>query len=154
MKAGEKGGDAADTTDASTVGFATRTSTSYAITFASWKETEKWDGRSMGKKAFKEKFERAIRREPEMMAMWTGGFTEYTAANFVNVQHEFAKERAALVAIPEWKKESPAALPLPPSRTPHTSAVQGGLPHPANRGTPDSLAPLQASLHCLRRLSR
>ena len=47
----------------------------------------------MGKKAFKEKFERAIRREPEMMAMWTGGFTEYTAANFVNVQHEFAKER-------------------------------------------------------------
>ena len=67
MKAGEKGGEAADTTDASTVGFSTRTSTSYAITFASWKETEKWDGRSMGKKAFKEKFERAIRREPEMM---------------------------------------------------------------------------------------
>ena len=93
MKAGEKGGDAADTTDASTVGFSTRTSTSYAITFASWKETEKWDGRSMGKKAFKEKFERAIRREPEMMAMWTGGFTEYTAANVVKIQHEFAKER-------------------------------------------------------------
>ena len=82
-----------DPTDASTVSIATRTTTSYALTFASWKETEKWDGRSMGKKAFKEKFERAIRREPEMMAMWTGGFTEYTAANFVNVQHEFAKER-------------------------------------------------------------
>ena len=52
-----------DPTDASTVSIATRTTTSYALTFASWKETEKWDGRSMGKKAFKEKFERA--RDPE-----------------------------------------------------------------------------------------
>ena len=48
-----------DPTDASTVSIATRTTTSYALTFASWKETEKWDGRSMGKKAFKEKFERS-----------------------------------------------------------------------------------------------
>ena len=49
---------------------------------------------------------------------------------------------------PEWEKGKPRCPPLPPSRAPHTSAVQGGLPHPANRGTPDSLAPLQASLHC------
>ena len=42
-----------DPTDASTVSIATRTTTSYALTFASWKETEKWDGRSMGKKAFR-----------------------------------------------------------------------------------------------------
>ena len=76
-----------DPTDASTVSIATRTTTSYALTFASWKETEKWDGRLMGKKAFKEKFERAIRREPEMMAMWTGWFNEYTAANFAKIQH-------------------------------------------------------------------
>ena len=40
-----------DPTDASTVSIATRTTTSYALTFASWKETEKWDGRSMGKKS-------------------------------------------------------------------------------------------------------
>ena len=49
-----------DPTDASTVSIATRTTTSYALTFASWKETEKWDGRSMGKqKAWREAVLRA-----------------------------------------------------------------------------------------------
>ena len=42
-------------------------------------------------------------------------------------------------ANPEWEKGKPRCPPLPPSRAPPTSAVQGGLPHPANRGTPDSL---------------
>ena len=123
MKAGEKGGEAADTTDASTVGFSTRTSTSYAITFASWKETEKWDGRSMGKKAFKEKFERAIRREPEMMAMWTGGFTEYTAANFVNVQHEFAKERSPTSPHENTSSRRSTATSCAALRDPATSSA-------------------------------
>ena len=60
-----------------------------------------------------------------MMAMWTGGFTEYTAANFVNVQHEFAKERikqqlkaagwdtaSIVVATGDKGKHCPAKLDL------------------------------------------
>ena len=67
----------------------------------------------------------------------------------------------ALVAIPEWEKGKPRCPPLPPSRAPHTSAVQGGWllapscepghtrfasPPPSQLALPAPLVPLIAPL--------